>query len=229
MARSMSAEASFIVSDLHLGSEHFHHCNFLSFLDSLPRDAGLILNGDIIDDPSRPLCAEHQSVLERLIQESWQRPLVWVYGNHDANIILEDAGQIRFAQHWEIDRHLLIVHGDDFDEIMPRHGLFRKAFKIWHGLRTAFGFRKVHVAEYAKKWEFLYRVLNEHVAHNALQVARSRGFQAVTCGHTHAVMELDRDGVRYFNTGAWTEKPLHYIVVDATGIDMHVYEDGENG
>ncbi len=224
----MDATISFIVSDLHLGSEHFHHQNFLSWLDGLPRDARLILNGDTIDDTRQPLCPEHQAVLVRLVRESYQRPLIWVYGNHDAGLILEDPGQIRFVQHWEIGRRLLVVHGDSFDQLMPRHGLFRTLFKLFHRLRIALGFRNVHVAQYAKKWDFLYRVLNRHVAHNALGTAGGRGFQAVTCGHTHAVMALEQDGVRYLNTGAWTEEPLCYIVVNPATIDLRQYQDARD-
>jgi UDP-2,3-diacylglucosamine pyrophosphatase LpxH len=224
----MGSKAAFIVSDLHLGSEHFYHRCFLSWLDDLSADAQLILNGDTIDDPRQPLCSEHQAVLQRLVRESYQRSLIWVYGNHDAGLVLEDPGRIRFVEHWEIERRLLVVHGDDFDQIMPRHGLFKKGFKLLHGLYTALGFRKVHVAEYAKKWAFLYRVLNEHVAHNALDAARSQGFQAVSCGHTHAVMDLEREGARYLNTGSWTERPLYYIAVDTDKIDLCLYEGEKN-
>jgi len=224
----MGVKTAFIVSDLHLGSEYFYHHRFLSWLDKLPADAQLILNGDTIDDPRRSLGSAHEAVLERLVRESHLRPLVWVYGNHDAGLVLDDPGRICFVEHWEIERRLLVVHGDNFDQIMPRHGLFKKGFKLLHELRTRLGFRQVHVAEYAKKWAFLYRVLNEHVAHNALAAARSQGFQAVTCGHTHATMDIEREGVRYLNTGSWTERPQHYIAVNADEISLCFYEGDEN-
>ena len=222
----MSAETFYIVSDLHLGSDYSHHGDFLAWLDALPPGATVILNGDMIDAPGQPLSAEHRGVLARLARESQERPVIWVYGNHDAGLVLDDPGQIRFAQHWEIGMRLLIVHGSDFDEIMPRHGLFKALFHLLHDLRALLGFRRVHVAEYAKRWEFLYRVLNDHVAHNALRAAASRGFEAVTCGHTHSPMQMERDGRRYYNTGAWTERPLHYLEVDAAGIALRVYEPG---
>ncbi len=117
-----------------------------------------------------------------------------------------------------------MIHGSDFDELMPRHGLFKAVFHLLHDLRGVLGFRRVHVAEYAKKWEFLYRVLNEHVAHNALRAAAGRGFAAVSCGHTHSPMEVEREGCRYYNTGAWTGEPLHYLQVDTEGIALRVYE-----
>ena len=222
----MSAETSYIVSDLHLGSEYSRHEDFLAWIDALPPGASVVLNGDMVDNPTQPLSAAEHGVLERLARESHQRPIVWVYGNHDAGLVLDDPGSIQFVHHWEIGQRLLVVHGSDFDEIMPRHGLFKAVFHILHDLRGLLGFRRVHVAEYAKKWEFLYRVLNEHVAHNALRAAGSRGFEAVSCGHTHSPMEIERDGRRYYNTGAWTEKPLHYLQVDGGDVALRVYDPG---
>ncbi len=221
--------SSFIVSDLHLGSDYFHDGEFLAWLDALPAGAQLVLNGDIIDDPRYTLSAAHQAVLQRLVDESHRRSIVWVYGNHDASFSLDDPGQIQFVEHWHIDKRLLVVHGDDFDNVMPQHGLFKAVFRALHNLRIFLGFANVHVARYAKKWGFLYRVLNNRVAQNALSAARSQGFAAVTCGHTHAAMVVERGGVSYFNTGAWTERPLHFISVDADDIVLHVYENGEVG
>ena len=36
-------------------------------------------------------------------------------------------------------------------------------------------------------------------------------YDVYVCGHTHAAMDLERQGYRYFNTGSWTEKPLHFL------------------
>jgi len=221
----MSSSRTFVISDLHLGSRHFCHGNFLEWLAGLPASAPLILNGDIIDDPRKPLAEAHRAVLERLVQESHCRPLIWVYGNHDDGVVLEDPGRIQFARHWQIDQRLLIVHGDNLDEIMPRHHLFKKVFRLVYRLHVKLGFPDVHVAQYAKKWGFFYRVLNDHVAHKALKAARSQGFAAVTCGHTHAAMDLRHDGVRYLNTGAWTEEPHHFLEVDEDTIRLRAYPD----
>ena len=227
MARSMGGELSFIVSDLHLGSEFFHQELFFSWLDQLPPGARLVLNGDIVDDSRKSLPAGHQAVLDRLVEESRRRPLVWVFGNHDQGLSLEDTGEIEFVDSWEVGRRLLVVHGDHLDDVMPRHGFFKWGFKRFHRLLITLGARKVHVAEYAKKWAFLYRVLNEHMVRNGLRVARKLGFAAIACGHTHAAADVERDGWRYLNTGAWTEKPLHYLRVDAESIQLRVYGEGE--
>ena len=222
----MDPTHTYIVSDLHLGSEHFCQENFLSWLDSLPEGARLVLNGDVLDDPNIPLSADHTRVLDRLRDESHKRSIIWVLGNHDRDVELDDSGNIRFEQRWEIGRRLLAVHGDHLDDVMPRYPIFKHLFKFLHRVLVAVGFPDVHVAEYAKKWNFLYRVLNRHVAGKALQIAQTQDFEVVTCGHTHAATEIERDGRRYLNTGAWTEQPHYYISVNGHSIDLKTYPNG---
>lgn len=219
----MAEEIYHIVSDLHLGNSYFHCGEFAGLLDALPETSTLILNGDVIDDPERTLSDEHARILQRLIDESHRRRIVWVYGNHDADFHIEDPGQIEFVDAWSIDCRLLIVHGNNLDDVMPRHGLFKWVFRRIHHLFVALGLRDMHVAEYAKKWRLLYRMLNERVARNALRAAERQGYEAITCGHTHAAMDIERDGKRYINTGAWTERPLHYVRIDATAIELCVW------
>ena len=220
---------TYIVSDLHLGSSYFRRENFVRFLDTLPAGARLVLNGDILDEPGDPLSPEHAAVVRRLVAESYERPVVWVHGNHDESVALDDPGRIQFVRRWAVDDTLLVLHGDQLDGIMPRHGLFRSLFKKLHRLRIRLGFADVHVAHYAKRWSLLYRVLNEHVARRAIDAARREGFGAVTCGHTHAPMEWERDGHRYLNTGAWTEEPNHYVSVTEGGdkVELQVFANGK--
>jgi hypothetical protein len=104
---------------------------------------------------------------------------------------------------------------------MPRNRAFIKAFKLMHNLRVKLGAKPVHVAEYAKKWKSFYRVLRKNVALNAVRCAAENGFEAVTCGHTHYPEDMVVDGIRYVNTGAWTELPAHYIYITADDIVLN--------
>jgi UDP-2,3-diacylglucosamine pyrophosphatase LpxH len=218
---------TYIVSDLHLGSAYFRLENFLRFLDELPEGVRLVLNGDTIDEPGDPLPTAHEAVIGRLVAESLQRSVIWVHGNHDESFALADAGNIQFVRRWEVADTLLVLHGDQLDGVMPKHGLFKKTFKKIHRLRVRLGFPDIHVAHYAKRWGLLYRVLNEHVARRAIDAARRDGFVAITCGHTHAPMELVRDGCRYLNTGAWTEDPNHYVAVtDGDKVELRIFANG---
>jgi UDP-2,3-diacylglucosamine pyrophosphatase LpxH len=122
---------------------------------------------------------------------------------------------------YSIGNRLLITHGDDFDEIMPRSRAFMRAFKLMHHLRVKLGAKPVHVAEYAKKWKAFYRVLRKNVALNAVSCAVENGFEAVACGHTHYAEDKVVNGIRYVNTGAWTELPTHYLYITADDIALN--------
>lgn len=223
----MGVAHCFIVSDLHLGSAYFYHRNFSSWLDALPKGVPLVLNGDVLDEPGQTLPDAHRAVLERLVSESQSRLVIWVHGNRDAQFKLAEPGRIRFVDSWRLDQRLLVVHGHRLDQLMPRYAAFKWAFRCLHHCRIRLGRRDAHVAEYAKKWPLLYRVLNEHVARNALRVARQEGVEAIVCGHTHAAMALERQGRRYFNTGAWTEKPLHFLEVAPDCMVLRTYSHPE--
>ncbi|UCF95028.1 MAG: metallophosphoesterase family protein [Desulfobacterales bacterium] len=200
-----------IVSDLHIGSRYFQSGMFERFLEELPADHGLIMNGDIIDAPHGQMAKSDQSVLDRIEKISHQRQMVWIRGNHENGYVPQNFGQVVFKRQYSIGNRLLITHGDDFDDIMPRSRLFIKAFKLMHNLRVKLGGKPMHVAEYAKKWKSFYRVLRNHVALNAVKCAAENGYRAVTCGHTHYPEEVAFNGIRYINTGAWTEFPAYYL------------------
>lgn len=207
-------EKAVVVSDLHIGLPYFRHSQFADFLNSLEPDFDLILNGDVIDDPKQKLDSHGVEILDSLRSESYLRRVFWTFGNHDDGFQLGDPGQIRFCKHLEINRHLLVVHGDDFDEIMPKSLWFIRVMKMLHKLRIRLGARPVHVAEFAKKWlPLLYRILTEQVKKNAVNCALENDFSAITCGHTHCVEDAYGEGVRYINTGTWTEEPLSYLKV----------------
>jgi UDP-2,3-diacylglucosamine pyrophosphatase LpxH len=204
-----------IVSDLHIGSRYFLYQDFERFLGTISRDYELILNGDIIDNPYEDLKEPHQQILELIRQASYRQKVVWVRGNHDNGYTPRRFGKIRFKPLHSIEHRLLIAHGDYFDEIMPKNLAFMRAFKLMHDLRVKLGAKPVHVANYAKKWEILYKVLRRHVMMNAVNCALENGYEAVACGHTHYPEDTVFNGVRYINTGAWTESPACYLLVTA--------------
>ena len=209
-----------IVSDLHIGSRYFMYQEFERFLASIPEDAALILNGDVVDDPHAILQSSHQRILDLIEQVSYRQRVVWVRGNHDNGYIPRGFSKVDFRALHHIERRLLIVHGDDFDEIMPRNRVFMKVFRLMHDLRVKLGAKPVHVAGYAKKWKAFYKVLRKNVRMNAVNCALENGYEAVTCGHTHYPEDRILNGIRYINTGAWTESPAYYLLV--TDAEMHL-------
>ena len=57
-----------------------------------------------------------------------------------------------------------------------------------------------------------------------MSCAIENGFEAVTCSHTHYPENMVVDGIRYINTGAWTELPAHYLYVTADDITLNTVD-----
>lgn len=213
-----------VVSDLHIGLPYFRKHAFAELVRSLDTDTALILNGDIVDNPRQQLEPEDDAVLDFLRKQSQLRVVIWVYGNHDETFRMSDPGRIEFTRQLALGTRLLIVHGDDFDTVMPKNRWFIRLFKLGHQLRIRLGAAPVHVAELAKRWApMLYSVLTEQVKKNAIDCALQGGFDAITCGHTHRAEDVTSRGVRYLNTGSWTEEPLHYLSVRSDEIRLLAY------
>ena len=214
-----------IVSDLHIGSRYFLCENFKQFLQNIPQDYEFILNGDIIDNPYVKMKPADQQILDRFEEMSFRQKVVWVRGNHDNGYIPDNLGKILIKQHHALGKRLFVTHGDFFDHVMPRSQMFIKAFKMMHDLRVKLGARPVHVAQYAKKWKSFYGYLRKNVMLNAVNYAAANGFEAVTCGHTHFAEEQLVNGIRYLNTGAWTERPTYYVRVTDNEITLNKTAD----
>ena len=212
-----------IVSDLHLGSAHTMCDEFLQFLDKMPAGPALILNGDTIDRVYSDLPGNHQHTLDRLREESLKRTVIWIRGNHDETYVMDDPADIVFRNSYNIGKRLFIAHGHHFDNIMPTNPVFIWLFSTLHHVRVLLGAESVHVARYAKRFSRLYRLLCESVANSAIEHAKENGYEVVVCGHTHQVEDYVKDGVRYINTGAWTEYPMHYVDVGEDTIALNRY------
>ena len=218
-----------VLSDLHIGLPYFRKGAFVQFVNSLHPKTALILNGDIIDNPYQQLTPEDTFVVDFLREQSFKRKVVWIYGNHDENFRMSDPGQIEFRNNLGLGKRLMIIHGDDFDQVMPKSLLFIRFFKFCHRIRLRLGAPPIHVAELAKRWTpFLYRVLTEEVKKNAVDCAVGGGFGAITCGHTHYPEDSMCEGVRYINTGSWTEEPLHYLAVRKNDLRLVVHEPADS-
>ena len=211
----------FVVSDVHLGSRFLKADAFRAFLDSLPAGAALVLNGDTLDDPALDLPPAHRALFERLAVESRRRRVVWIEGNHDEDGgRLPAQGRFEIVPHLVVDRTIYIAHGDRLETVMRRHRLFRRGFRLLHGLRVRLGAHPVHVAEYAKRWPFLYNVLRRNQRDNAGACAREHGCSAIVTGHVHFAEDTMTQGIRYLNCGCWTESPNFCVRIEGPRIEL---------
>ncbi len=208
----------FITSDLHLGSRHADIAAFNRFLDQLPSDATLVLNGDTVNHRygEDNLVGLHAATLKRLVAESARRRIVWILGNNDLHVSQRDMGRIEFRPDFAIGS-LHVEHGHRFDHIMPRVRpclfLAKRAYDLFEALSGS----RCHIASRIKFLNGLYHVLTQHVARHAVAYAHAHGFSTMTCGHTHYPEDRVIDGVRYINTGAWTEPGNTVVAADDDG------------
>jgi len=225
----VKSDSTFIVSDLHIGSVYFLRDDFLAFLDRLPREATLIINGDLVDSSLRSFSPPEAEVMDRIEAESQRRRVIWIVGNHDERFMNTPRGRIEFMPCYSIGKRLVVTHGSEFDGIRRRAFIFYVVFRSFHHLRMALGAPQVHVAFYAKRWPKLYNVLRDHVARRAVRYAKKNGYGTVICGHIHCAEDNACDGIRYINTGTWTEDPAHYVLIDDDRIELVEWRRSQKG
>jgi len=201
-----------IVSDVHLGSEYCLCSRFVAFVRGLPAKTTLVLNGDTVDRHAR-FPGEHLEALDLLRAESSNRKIVWVRGNHDRTYMLKDPGAIEFRRSYSIDTMLYVMHGRTSDVLSCCARPLVPFFRIFYHLHVGVHAESMHVAFYAKRWPGLYSLLRERVALTAVRHARRHGYDAVTCGHVHCAEDRVFEGVRYINTGSWTESPIFFLSI----------------
>ena len=214
-----------ITSDLHLGSEYSRVGLFKTMVERLQPSVCLVLAGDTIDAPGRPLSQDAEAALQVIRDRANSNSVIWIEGNHDDGYYPPDTNTIQFSLEYAIGSRLCIIHGDTFDGVMPKNKWFVRSFKFFHKLRLRLGADPIHVADYAKKFGGLYRFLCRKVMVCAVDHARQGGFDAIVCGHVHFAEDTFHEGLRYINLGAWTESPCFCLLVDDESIRLIAVEE----
>ncbi|GAC1346592.1 MAG: hypothetical protein NVSMB14_09570 [Isosphaeraceae bacterium] len=202
-----------VISDLHLGSDVCQARLLEEFLEwAVVNSRVLVINGDIFDDLNfKRLTKRHFACLKTIRRNSDRDDfrLVWVRGNHDgpADIVSHVVG-VEIHDEYVFDNgklQLLILHGDQFDHFITEYrGMTDIACGIFYYIQKWFPHRAARaIRRISKRWQRN----SETVERRATEYARSKGFRNVTCGHTHLARDSQNDGVRYINTGTWTEHP----------------------
>jgi UDP-2,3-diacylglucosamine pyrophosphatase LpxH len=216
-----------VISDLHLGSEVCQARLLEEFLVwACSHSRRLVINGDIFDDLNfRRLSKRHFACL-RVIRRNSDRDdfrLIWMRGNHDgpADIVSHIVGVEILDEHVYDNGHLrlLILHGDQFDTFISDHALITEiGCRSFHFIQKYAPHRASRwIRRISKKWQRNSQL----VERRAVELARARGCTHVTCGHTHLALASEHDGIRYFNTGTWTEHPpCPFLAVRGPGIEL---------
>ena len=221
-----------ILSDLHLGSETAKAEEALETLQGMSFRR-LILLGDMFADLNfRRLKKEHWrflSYIRKLSNPKRGVEVVWVEGNHDVgltDVMSHLVGMAVYQEYiWEQGgRRHLAVHGHQFDSFVLRDrlclcGFGGSLFLLIQKLDS----RRQRLARLLDRLETRWLRLTEKVAEGALLRARAVGAHRVFCGHTHQPLSLERGGIGYFNTGAWTNECPTYITIDDEEVKIHEY------
>lgn len=216
------------LSDIHLGTRACQAENLLAFLREHEADT-IYLVGDIIDfwALNRGIYwpAAHNTFVQKILKQARHDVrVIFIPGNHD-EAVREYAGSHfgnvrieREAIHETADgRRLLLVHGDEFDQIARCHRWIAVLGDISYNLLVRINIwlswarRKLRrsgywsLAGYAKKrikgaLEFIYG-FESAVA----RYARQAGVDGVVCGHIHSAVIKEVEGITYINCGDWVD------------------------
>ena len=223
-----------ILSDVHLGSELSRAQDALDVLES-HRFRRLILLGDIFADLNfRRLTGEHWKFLthiRKLSNPKRRVEVVWVEGNHDhglANLMSHLVGVPVYQRYvWEYGgkRHLA-VHGHQFDRFVSRNLFISRV-----GEQLFYQIQKLDSS--SKRFShFLDRVstrwlrLSDKVAEGAIHYARAGQCDRVFCGHTHAALSVEREGIEYYNSGSWVDPHATFLTINQHGVEIQTYAGG---
>ncbi len=215
------------LSDIHLAARACRSEDLLSFLKA--HDAAAIyLVGDVIDfwrlrrGPSWR-ASQTEVVKELLAKAQGGTRVVYIPGNHDEEMrILAGTTlgpiEIRMRAIYETadGRRFLVVHGDEFDDVVNNARWLAVIGDIAYDIawavngalnwvRRGLGMPYWSLSAYLKYR--VKRIVNYAVNYETSLAAEARrvGASGVICGHIHHATTRIIDGIQYVNTGDWVD------------------------
>lgn len=210
------------LSDIHLGS-------LVSQLDKAEyvlkeeNYETLVLNGDIIDvnHPQR-LSKKDWHFITLLSKISKHKDCYWNGGNHDSDISKMLSELIGFKHGREyttkINKNtILITHGDQFDSFIGDHPLITNIGSGIYYWLQAIDPKNQKLCRFLKHRSKSFISATERVRKNAVAFAKLRAVDTIICGHTHRAESSELNGVRYINSGSFTDSECGYVTIDYLG------------
>jgi len=221
-----------ILSDLHLGAETSHAREAMLVLKH-SRFQRLILLGDIFADLNfARLKKEHWKFLgliRKLSNPKRGIEVVWVEGNHDhglADIMSHLVGVRVFQAYRWMYRGLrhVAIHGHQFDGFQVNNmRLSRFGTSLYLQLQRM-DFKRKPIARMIDRLNTRWLRMSSKVSAGAIAYAKHHNAQRIFCGHTHHALNVERDGISYYNSGGWVDSRLTYLTIDETGVKIHEYD-----
>lgn len=214
-----------VISDVHLGTYGCHAKELLKYLKSI-KPKTIVLNGDIIDiwQFSKNYWPEtHTKVLRKLMKFVAEGVSVYyLTGNHDE--LLRKFTDLQMGT-FKLQNKLVLTidgkkawffHGDVFDVTMQHAKWIAKlgaigydslillnSFVNW--CLTKMGKEKMSFSQKIKaKFKDALSYIN-NFEQTAAELASTKGYDYVVCGHIHQPEIKPMDKVTYLNSGDWVE------------------------
>jgi UDP-2,3-diacylglucosamine pyrophosphatase LpxH len=224
-----------ILSDLHLGAETSHACEATRLLKE-SRFQRLILLGDIFADLNfARLTKEHWKFLgyiRKLSNPKRNIEVVWVEGNHDHGLtnIMSHLVGVRVYQQYEWEYRGLshiAIHGHQFDGFQVNNLRLSKLGTAIYLQLQRLDLRGKPLARLIDRLNTRWLRMSSTVASGALHYARQHGANRIFCGHTHEAIQVEQDGIHYYNSGGWVDSRLTYLTIDEQGVRIHEFDQHE--
>lgn len=221
-----------VISDLHLGTSISQTAKLKKFLREVRKKykpKKLILAGDVFDSFNfSRLKSSHWEVLSEIRKTSKHIEVIWIHGNHDgpAEIISHLIGLDVYKKYVfnSKNKKICVVHGDQFDDFITKH-------KIITEIVTGIYFWLQKIDKDLKLSTFLKRNSKSFircvskVRDRATEYAKTFEYDIICCGHTHHA-ESGENNI-YYNSGSWTEKKNHFLIIHNGLVELKEYIENE--
>lgn len=215
-----------IISDVHLGGDFSRTKKIIETLNKYSFYR-LILLGDIFDNLDfTELSQDQWDFLSYLTELSKEVKVRWVEGNHDLGLIkitsLLMGIKVYKKYKWQYKKEkYLAIHGHQFDRFIINNAFISFFASFFYKLAQRLDFKNRKIIGYIKNNSKGWLRLSEKVANSAIRFAKLNRVKYIFCGHTHQAMEKEKNGIKYYNSGCWTDIPSSYITIDKKGIEIH--------
>ena len=195
-------------------------------------DLWAIIHGGVI---SANLGQKHMNIIQQILKLAKNgTDVVYVVGNHD--ILIEEfipnlgsLGNVRFVEREVYTTltglRMMVMHGHQFDLITKYHpfvvamGDHGYEWLIWinkwyNRARALLGFEYWSLSKYIKgKVKTATQYISDYSS-SLVHYTKEQNCSLVCCGHIHEACDKVIDGVRYLNSGCWTDKTNCNAVVE---------------
>jgi UDP-2,3-diacylglucosamine pyrophosphatase LpxH len=219
---------SIFLSDIHLGTRGCQADSLLAFLREYEAEH-LFLLGDIVDFWAMKRGIHWTAAQNTVVQKVLRRArhgerVTLIPGNHDEALreyVGASFGDIRVAAehiHETADgRRLLLLHGDEFDQVTRHHRWLAVLGDIGYDLLVranawlSWARRSLRISGYWSLAGYAKRRVKRAVnfifdfEDAVIRTVRERGLDGVVCGHIHSACLRETAGVLYINCGDWVD------------------------